>query len=233
MCGRYALGKLQWRIFQLEFELDQPAPNLEPRWNVAPSQRAPIIRLDENAPEDAPRRELAQARWGLVPFFWSKPLAEMKFSTFNAKSETAAKAASYRAPYRRRRCLVPAMGFYEWTGPKGAKQPWFITCKDRELIAFAGLWDRAEIEGESLDSFTILTTAPNAAVAEIHNRMPVIIGREDYAAWLDPANDPAPLLTAPPAEEMVISRANKAVGNVRTEGEWLIAPGDGPQRGML
>ena len=220
MCGRYALGKLQWRVFQLEFELDQAAMNLEPRWNIAPTQRAPIVRTGEGG-----GREMVEARWGLVPFFWAKPLKEMKYSTFNAKSETAAKAASFREPLKQRRCLVPAIGFYEWTGPKGEKQPWFISVKDREMIAFAGLWDRATVEGETLDSFTILTTAANDAVRDIHSRMPVILDPADYGDWLDSENDQAErLMTAPPASIMQIDAANRAVGSVRNDGEWLLDP---------
>lgn len=226
MCGRYALGQLMWREFQLEFQLDQPAMNLEPRWNIAPTQRAPIIRLDDQG-----NREMVQARWGLVPFFWSKPLSLMKYATFNAKSETASTTPSFRESFKRRHCLVPAIGFYEWTGPKGAKQPWFIRCKDRELLAFAGLWDSAEIEGETVESFTVLTTTPNEATAKVHNRMPVILGREDYETWLDAANDGSDLLKAPPSEVMEIAKAHRSVGNVRSEGEHMLR--DAPAPGEL
>ena len=229
MCGRYALGKLEWWILQETFKLQQGALNMEPRWNIAPTQRAPIIRREDG------RTEAVMARWGLVPYFWQKPLKDMKYSTFNAKSETAASAPSFRVPFQKRRCIIPAVGFYEWTGPKGAKQPHFITVKDQDWFGFAGLWDRAEVEGETIESFTILTTAPNEAMVAIHTRMPVILGPEDFEAWTDTDNlEVESLLTGLPSEAMVISEANKAVGNVRIDEEWLTEPGDGPQRtGLL
>ncbi|MHA6287641.1 SOS response-associated peptidase [Maricaulis sp. CAU 1757] len=228
MCGRYALGKLEWWILQQSFKLQQGALNLEPRWNIAPTQMAPIIRREDG------QSEAVMARWGLVPAFWSKPLKEMKFSTFNAKAETAAEKPFFRGPFQRRHCIVPAIGFYEWTGPKGEKQPWFISLEGQDWFGFAGLWDTAEVEGETIDSFTILTTAPNAAMAEIHTRMPVMLGPEDFEAWLDPQSPQSELLLqGPPAEAMRIREANKAVGNVRAEGEWLTEPGDGPQRALV
>ncbi len=226
MCGRYALGKLQWWILQETFKLQQSALNMPPRWNIAPTQSAPIIRRNEDG-----ANQLDMARWGLVPFFWKKPLKEMKYSTFNAKSETASTTASFREPFKRRRCIIPAVGFYEWTGPKGAKQPWYIRIREQDWFGFAGLWDEAEIEGERLQSFTILTTQPNAAMERIHTRMPVILDEKDFEAWLDTDNqDIDMLLAGPPAEAMEISEANKSVGNVRIDEEWLIEPGDGPQR---
>lgn len=226
MCGRYALGKLQWWILQETFKLQQAALNLPPRWNIAPTQSAPIIRHQEGG-----GNELAMARWGLVPFFWQKPLKEMKYSTFNAKSETAATTASFREPFKRRRCVVPAVGFYEWTGPKGSKQPWYIRIKDADWFGFAGLWDSAEVDGETLESFTILTSPPNAAMEKIHTRMPVILDPADFEAWLDPETKQVEsLMTGPAAEAMLISEANKSVGNVRVDEEWLVEPGDGPQR---
>jgi putative SOS response-associated peptidase YedK len=226
MCGRYALGKMQWWILQQTFKLQQSALNLEPRWNVAPTQQAPVIRQGEDGENEA-----VMARWGLVPFFWQKSLKEMKYSTFNAKSETAAQTASYREPFKRRRCIVPAAGFYEWTGSKGQKQPWFITLKDQDWFGMAGLWDRAEVDGETIESFTVLTKTPNAAVQAIHTRMPVILDPADFDAWLDTDNqDVESLMAGPPSEAMVIREANKAVGNVRVDEDWLTEPGDGPQR---
>ena len=232
MCGRYALGKLQWWILQETFRLQQSALNLEPRWNIAPTQTAPIIRVDPDSDEAA--MQMAMARWGLVPHFWNKPLAEMKYSTFNAKSETASVTPSYRKSFQGRRCIIPAIGFYEWTGTKGQKQPWFISQKDRDWIAMAGLWDRVEIDGDTLDSFSILTTTPNQAMARIHTRMPVLLDPSDYEAWLSPDTDSVDtLLTACPSEDMVIAEANKGVGSVKEEGEWLLEPGDGIHAGRL
>lgn len=230
MCGRYALGKLEWWILQEMFKLEQAALNMQPRWNIAPTQSAPIIRIEQDY------RQAVMARWGLIPFFWKKPLSEMKYSTFNAKSETAAQTASFREPFKHRRCIVPAIGFYEWTGPKGSKQPWWITVKDQDWFGFAGLWDRAEIEGETVESFTILTTAPNAEMSGIHSRMPVILQPSDYDLWLNPeaANDQIePLLKGLPDGSLDASRANKAVGNVRIDEPWLTDTGDGPQGELI
>jgi putative SOS response-associated peptidase YedK len=232
MCGRYALGKLQWWILQETFRLQQSALNLEPRWNIAPTQTAPIIRVDPDSEDGA--MQMAMARWGLVPHFWNKPLTEMKYSTFNAKSETASITPSYRKSFQDRRCIIPAIGFYEWTGVKGQKQPWFINQKDRDWIAMAGLWDRVEIDGDTLDSFSILTTTPNQAMARIHTRMPVLLDPSDYEAWLSPETESVDsLLTACPSQDMVISEANKGVGRVKEEGEWLLQPGDGIHAGRL
>jgi len=230
MCGRYALGKLEWWILQEMFKLEQAALNMQPRWNIAPTQNAPIIRIEED------HRQAVMARWGLVPFFWSKPLKEMKYSTFNAKSETAASTASFREPFRKRRCVIPAIGFYEWTGTKGAKQPWWITVKNQDWFGFAGLWDRAEVEGEAIESFTILTTAPNREMSDIHTRMPVILRPQDHELWMDPAADNdriEPLLRGLPDGSMQMREANKAVGNVRIDEDWLLEPGDGPQKSLL
>jgi putative SOS response-associated peptidase YedK len=230
MCGRYALGKLEWWILQEMFKLQQAALNMQPRWNIAPTQDAPIIRHVED------HREAVMARWGLVPHFWSKPLSEMKYSTFNAKSETAASTPSFRDPFRKRRCIVPAIGFYEWTGEKGAKQPWWITAKGQEWFGFAGLWDRAEIEGQRVESFTILTTRPNQEMSQLHSRMPVILRPDHYDLWLDPANDRdaiEPLLAGLPDGSLEYSEANTSVGNVRQEGEWLTVPGEGTQARLV
>lgn len=231
MCGRYAIGKLQWWILQENFKLQQAATNLEPRWNVAPTQLAPIIRQRSDAETG---NELAMARWGLVPHFWHKPLSEMKYSTFNAKAETAADLPSFRHAFRRHHCIVPAVGFYEWTGEKGAKQPWFIGLKDTDWFGMAGLWDRAEIEGAVIDSFTILTIPANDAMKRVHNRMPVMLRPQDCQPWLEPHTaDIDLILKGPPSEAITMHEANEAVGNVRSEGEWLTRADDGAQRGGL
>ena len=129
-------------------------------------------------------RQLAPAMWGLVPSWWHKPLKEKKFSTFNARAEGLEESNTFRGAFRHRRCLVPASGFYEWTGPQGRKTPYAIGLRNRRWFCFAGLWDRAMIDGSELDSFTILTTKPNDLMAGLHTRMPVIVDPPRFEEWL-------------------------------------------------
>ena len=144
-----------------------------PRWNVAPSQRMPIVRMS-----DAGFRELAIARWGLVPS-WAKEMP--KVQPINARAETVPTGPMFRKAFECRRCLVPADGFYEWKGAKPPKQPYFIHQPDDGQFAFAGLWERwrASKDAEPLDTYTIITTSPNALMASIHNRMLLAPYRDD------------------------------------------------------
>lgn len=193
-------------------------PDPRPAYNIAPTQSAPIFRYEGD--------ELiaASAMWGLVPHWWKKPLSEKKFSTFNARSEKAASAASFRTAFKKRHCLVPASGFYEWKGPKGQKQPFAIGLQNYRWFCFAGLWDRTTIDDEVIESFTILTTTPNEMMTDLHNRMPVILAPADYRAWLTPDNDnAADLLQSFPSETMHAWPIGKAVGNVRNQGRELIS----------
>jgi putative SOS response-associated peptidase YedK len=181
----------------------------------------PVLRLAER--EAAGRCELVPMLWSLIPSWWHKPLSEKKFSSFNAKAETAAEKPVFRGAFRYRRCLVPVSGFYEWTGPKGSKMPFAIALRNRRWFCLAGLWDRAMIDGSEIDSFTILTTTPNDVVAGLHTRMPVIIGQQDYARWLDPQSGPVDDLFEPfPAADMHAWPVNPAVGNVRNNRPDLI-----------
>jgi putative SOS response-associated peptidase YedK len=154
-------------------------PNFPPRHNIAPTQPIAIVREGSNG-----ARELALVRWGLVPSWVKDP---QDFSTIiNARSETAAEKPSFRAAMRHRRCLIPADGFIEWTGPKGSKRPFFIKREDEDLIAFAGLWEHWQgADGSEIESAVILTTEANATVSPLHNRMPVIIDPEQFDVWLD------------------------------------------------
>jgi len=182
MCGRYTFGSEQWINYQVALGLasDHVRLNLRPNYDARPTQSMPIVRMGENGPE------LSEARWGLVPFFWSKPIKEMKFSTFNAKSEAAAKAPSFREAFKRRRCIVPADGFYEWTGKKDDKQRWYFSPTEQpKVFRFAGLWDQVVIEGETVESFTILTCEPNDMTRKYHNRMPVILTGGEPRQWLN------------------------------------------------
>ncbi|MBM4235496.1 MAG: SOS response-associated peptidase [Firmicutes bacterium] len=181
MCGRFALVT-EKHILEMLFELDYSLTfELKPRYNIAPTQQVPVIRL--SAAEE--KRELAFLKWGLVPF-WARDAA-IGNRLINARAETAHEKPAFRDAYKKRRLLVPASGFYEWKSETGGKQPYFITAKSQELISLAGLWERWDQGLEQpLETFTILTTEPNPLVAELHNRMPVIIPPQSFDAWLDP-----------------------------------------------
>lgn len=186
MCGRYRLRRFDLIEMGLRGEL---SPGFEefterPRWNVAPSQRMPIVRMGGNGVPD-----LAVASWGLIPS-WAKGVPKTK--PINARAENLAVNGIFRAAYRQRRCLVPADGFYEWQGKNPPKQPFFIHRQDDRPFAFAGLWERwsAGKDAEPVDTYTIITTTPNVLMAGIHDRMPVILTPDDYASWLDGSTQP-------------------------------------------
>ncbi len=217
MCGRYLITTPVEAIRQI-FGVDQ-RPNLAPRYNVAPTQSVPIIRLGEAG------RELVTVRWGLVPF-WAKDL-KIGARMINAKAETVAEKPAFRDGYKRRRCLVLADGFYEWKKLDGRKQPYLIRLKTAEPFAFAGLWaDWKDTEsGERIESCTIITTEPNALTAKIHNRMPVILPPPAHELWLDPeAADGRSLLCPFPAEAMEAFPVSPRVGNVKNDDPGLIEP---------
>jgi len=177
MCGRFTLATPAAQIAEL-FGLEH-TPELTPRYNIAPSQQVAIVRRAGGRPE------LAWARWGLVPS-WARDPA-MGARTINARCETVAVKPAFRAALRRRRCLIPADGFYEWRREGNRKQPFYFSLPNGSLFAFAGLWERWEGAGEPLESCTILTTGANDAVAPVHDRMPVILAPEAHGPWLDPS----------------------------------------------
>lgn len=217
MCGRYNLVSTE-KIGE-RFDVQQAPLALQPRYNVAPSQSMPVV------VRNSPNR-LAEMQWGLVPSWSKEPRAQ--FSTINARAETIANSPVFRGPFKSRRCLVPASGFYEWQRTSQGKQPYWIGLKDGELFAFAGLYDVwRDGEGNELMSYTIITTAPNELVAPIHNRMPVILRRDDEDAWLGQDTDPAQLqslLVAYPAEHMQAYMVSRAVNNPAHEGAELMQP---------
>lgn len=186
-------------------------PDFAPRYNIAPSQSVPVIRrLSENRP-----RQLDMLRWGLVPH-WAKDL-KIGYKMINARAETITDKPSFRAPFKRQRCLVAAGGFFEWQHAGNAKQPFYIHLKDGSLIGFAGLWESWHgPEGETIETFTIITTGANKLVQEIHDRMPVIVQPENYDTWLGLHTDQAALrqlLMPYPAEEMVAYRVGFKVNS--------------------
>jgi putative SOS response-associated peptidase YedK len=178
MCGRYALHSNP-DVVALEFGLDA-LPDFAPRGNIAPTTSVLIVR----------REGAALARWGLVPRWSSDPAIGTKL--INARAETLGAKPSFRDAYHRRRCLIPANGFYEWKRQGELRQPYYVHPAHGELFAFAGLWDR----WRDTESCTIVTTAANSAMRAIHERMPVIIAREHYAGWLHGEEG---LLRPPPA----------------------------------
>lgn len=217
MCGRYSL--VQTGEVAERFDAAQADLSLAPRYNVAPSQSMPVV------VRNSPNR-LVEMQWGLIPA-WSKE-PQVKFSTINARAETLATSPVFRGPFKTRRCLVPASGFYEWRQTSQGKQPYWIGLRGGELFAFAGLYDIwRDREGNELYSYTIVTTPPNDLVAPIHNRMPVILHRDDEDAWLDKHTNPdqlAALLAAYPAEEMEAYGVSRAINNPANEGVELMQP---------
>ena len=177
MCGRYSLTTPVEAVGRL-FEVAE-RPNLPPRYNIAPSQEAPVVRADA-----AGGRVLAPMRWGLIPS-WAKE-AKIGYRMINARAETVAEKPAFRSAFRHRRCLVPADGFYEWRKLGATKQPYRITRADGVPFAFAGLWERWRApDGAVIDSFTIITTVANDLLRPIHDRMPVILDPADFGPWLE------------------------------------------------
>ncbi len=228
MCGRYVRRSQKQKLaewFHAEGDLsDLPMPDED--YNVAPTTYQPIIRQSR----ETASRELVLARWGLIPFF-SKSMQDVKgLTTINARAETITTAKTWREPFKRRRCLVPADAFYEW--PKDAmppKQPYAFALHTGEPFAFAGVWDAwKDHEGQWLQSFAIVTTEANEVMATIHSRMPVMLHARDYDRWLDreeTAQLPVDLLRPFESEAIEMHQANPLVNNFRNNGpEMLIKP---------
>jgi len=221
MCGRFTLFEPD-RVLAREFGVSDFPPR-SPRYNIAPSQPITAVRA---APSGS-GREIALLRWGLIPS-WSKDPATGN-RLINARAETAREKPSFRNAFRRHRCLIPTSGFYEWQRQERGKQPYFIRRRDERLFAFAGLWDRWENPDESIiETCTILTTAANAVLAPIHDRMPVILPPTEYARWLDPAlpntDSLAPLLVPFPPEDMLASPVSPRVNAPTVDDEKCIVP---------
>jgi putative SOS response-associated peptidase YedK len=224
MCGRYFRRSDKQRLAEA-FHTGLPTSfDILTSYNVAPQSFQPVIRLNPETSE----REFAQMRWGLIPF-WSKD-AKIAYSTINAKAETVATSAMFREALKRRRCLIPADGFYEWQKIDAkTKQPYAIALKDSAPLAFAGLWERwtDKATDQALETYTIITTEPNELTAPIHNRMPVILAPRDYERWMAPADSaqlPVDLLRPFDADAMTSWKVSAAVGNVRNNSPELCVP---------
>ena len=218
MCGRYELHANPAAI-ALAFGLAWP-PDIAPRYNIAPTQQVPIVRVNAHG-----ERELAQVRWGLVPRWAKNPSIGARM--INARAETVATKPAFRIAFQRHRCLLPADGFYEWQArADGSKQPVHIGMKDASVFGLAGLYERwLTPEGEPLDTCTILTTEANALLRRLHDRMPVIVPREAYEAWLDPATpDVAGLLVPYDASAMTFRPVATRVNSVQNDDAACIEP---------
>ncbi len=180
MCGRYRLSR-RAEILASYFYAEYEGLDWEARYNIAPTQSVPVIRQDPREPV----RRASLMRWGLVPY-WAKDVS-VGYKMINARAETAAEKPAFKESLQRRRCLIPADGFYEWPRRVKAKQPFHFGLQDDSLFAFAGLWDRWRApDGTTLETCTIPTTTPNQLLADVHDRMPAILPPTIYDLWLDP-----------------------------------------------
>jgi putative SOS response-associated peptidase YedK len=220
MCGRFTLRTPAADLIEI-FEVARSF-ELTPRYNIAPTQPVALIR------EGAGGREVVQARWGLLPS-WSD--ASSGPPLINARSETAADRPAFRNAFRRRRCLIPADGFYEWRTAEDSKQPFLITVRDERPFAFAGLWERCRApDNSTVESCTILTTDANNRLKDLHDRMPVILLPEHYGPWLDlQIDDPEALqslLKPYPGDEISVRPVSRRVNSARHDDPACILPAE-------
>jgi putative SOS response-associated peptidase YedK len=189
MCGRYTAGRHDLKKAEeaLRKLIKHKWQVLQPRFNVSPGTRIPVIRA---TPDDG--AELTELKWGLLPY-WSKE-PRIAFNTINAMAETVETKASYRVPFKKRRCLIPADGWYEWQPLKSGKQKWWFHLADDSDFCFAGLWDRWHRGDQIVDTCTIIVTDAADSIKHVHDRMPAIVDPADYEFWLDPGIDHTPAL---------------------------------------
>jgi putative SOS response-associated peptidase YedK len=223
MCGRFVQFS-SLRTLESYFPIETAVDDIRSSYNIAPTQEVLAI-VHQN------ERRLEKLRWGLVPS-WSKDLKAAS-RLINARSETASQKPSFRAAFKRRRCLIVADGFYEWQSEKGRKQPYFISLPTKEPLGFAGLWEVWKPTDESKEtsiyrSCTILTRAASKSVDIIHHRMPVILKAGAYNEWLDPANQDVEqledLLQHQHIREMQFHPVSKLVNRVQNNSEACISP---------
>jgi putative SOS response-associated peptidase YedK len=217
MCGRFAFATKRETLkkqFKVDNLLDDPPVN----YNVAPTQQIPIIREEPGS-----GRLISTAHWGLIPF-WAKD-SKMAHQTINARAETVREKPSFRHCFRRKRCIIPASGFFEWHTLGELKQPHYISLRDKSLLGFAGLWDTWENHGKIIESCTIVTTTANSFLEPIHERMPVILDDENLTEWLDVSNEnPGHLLKQLPSGKLQSWPVFSQIGNPRNNLPELIEP---------
>lgn len=219
MCGRFTIGEI--KDLMTRFSIDSPVADMpRPRYNLAPTQDAPIV------VRSSPNR-LVMMRWGLVPF-WAKDL-KIGSRMINARAESVAQRPAFRASLKERRCLVPTTGFYEWKAADG-KVPYLARVRDDRLFAMAGLYDRWRdpSSGSEVLSFTIITTVANELMSPIHDRMPVILSREDEESWLTPGplgeGERERMFRPYPPDRMEAYPVSKRVNDISNDSEELVRP---------
>jgi len=224
MCGRYKLATPAEVLRDVFGFVERP--NLPARYNVAPTQDAPVVRQRR---QPAGERTVQNLRWGLVPS-WAKD-TKIGASLMNARAESLALRPAFAKALRQRRCAVLADGFYDWSGEGADRQPYLVTRRDNAPFAFAGLWDRwiepRDAAATSIDSFTIVTTAANDLLRPLHPRMPVILAGADLDAWLDPASEPARVnaaLAGVPVTDLRYVPVAKRVNSARIDEANLTEP---------
>lgn len=219
MCGRYTQSK-DLLTLEIRFGFTAPDTALSPRYNVAPMQYAPVVLMEDGV------RRLKMMRWGLVPF-WAKD-ESIASKLINARAETIAEKPSFRQALSKRRCLVLADGFYEWGTHEGKKQPYYFYLREGQPFAVAGIFEQREADaGDTLSTFTIITTQANELLQPVHHRMPVILAPEDEATWLEPSSSLDSLLgllDAHPAERMAAHEVSTLVNSVKHDSPDCTAP---------
>jgi len=210
MCGRFTQA-YTWRELVALYWLTQPAVNLQARYNIAPTTTVEAV-----IPRGGDRLELVKMRWGLIPSWWNKTAKEVP-ATFNARAKTVAEKPMFRGAFKRSRCIVPASGYYEWKPTPTGKQPYYISAADSSVLSFAGLWDEwHDVEtGEQVKSCSIIVTTANVFAGKIHDRMPVVLGADHFATWLNGSPAEGILVPAPEAALQMwpVSRKVNRVGN--------------------
>ncbi len=228
MCSRYFLDA-DGNVIAYTFAVAADDRLLK-RFNIAPTQLAPVVRVSKDG-----GRSIAMLRWGLVPYWAKDPAVGTKM--INARSEGVEAKPAFRAAVEKRRCIVPATGFFEWKGVARQKQPFAITLPDRHVFGFAGLWERWKpASGDAVETFTIVTTDANDAVAQIHDRMPVILPKEAEEQWLHGDPDEARKLLTPYARPVNLRAVSRHVSNVNNEGPECLddaEPSWGSQQSLI
>lgn len=217
MCGRFT-KMYTWEELVRLYRLTDPymISNLQPRYNICPTSEIDVVVRGED------KHALVPTRWGSIPTWWSKPLKEIKMATFNARAETVTEKPMFRDSFKKRRCHIPASGYYEWRDTPEGKQPYYFTRRDGQPMTIAGLWwnwnDKAT--GEDLKSATMVITEPNKFAAEFHDRMPVILEASDFEQWdRGDVKDAAALMK--PAAENLLQKwpVSKRVNSSRADGD--------------